>query len=157
MKKKLVAIIALLTVSIMSAQSKNDLLKEFQNLEEKLVEVSFKYDKKLQNFYKKEGGEQVVISESITEGNFTDEDFKDFGKEDKNFSKDDNMKETMKAFVETYDDNAKNKNAMGVEFEKENPSNEDKEFMKVMKEYDAEMSKIEKKMYEVAKKYLAKK
>lgn len=157
MKKNFITIIALLVTTIISAQSKNELLKEFQNLEEKLGEVNLKYDKKLQKFQGNTGDEMVY--EDIKEDDLSNEDFKEFGKESGNLSEDSSVVETMKMFVEMYDGNAENKK-MYAEFENEGDKKlltKDKDYLKIVKAYEDETAKIEKKMYEIAKKYLAKK
>lgn len=157
MKKSFIAIIALLVTGIISAQSKSDLFKEFQKLEEKLGEISLKYDKKFQKLQK--NGSDKMIVDDFKESDFKEEDFKDFGKDDDYTSEDDSVKEAMKTFVEMHEDNIKN-DTIGNEFEgieEEKTSEKDKEFIKIQKEYEAERLKVEKKMYEIAKKYLAKK
>lgn len=153
MKKGLIAIITLLTVGVISAQSKKDLQKEFENLEQKMEQLSEKYDAKLQKFEENQVY-KVEADTSFDESNFKDEDFKDF---DKNFG----TEEAMKMFVEMYETTTKEDEAALNEFGKENESQKistnEKEYFKILNEYEVEATKIEKKMYEVAKKYFSKK
>lgn len=157
MKKGLIAIITLLTVGVISAQSKKDLQKEFENLEKQMEQLSEKYDAKLQKFeenqiYKVE--DKLEADTNFDESNFKDEDFKDF---DKNFG----TEEAMKMFVEIYETNIKENEIALNELEKNDKNQKvsanEKEYFKTLNEYEVEATKIEKKMYEVAKKYFSKK
>lgn len=148
MKKGLIAIITLLTVGVISAQSKKDLQKEFENLEQKMEQLSEKYDAKLQKF------EENQVYKVDADTSFDESNFKDF---DKNFG----TEEAMKMFVEMYETTTKEDEAALNEFGKENESQKisanEKEYFKILNEYEVEATKIEKKMYEVAKKYFSKK
>lgn len=152
MKKGLIAIITLLTVGVISAQSKKDLQKEFENLEKQMEQLSEKYDAKLQKF---EENQVYEVGDKVKEdANFKDEDFKDF---DKNFG----TEEAMKMFVEIYETNIKENEIALNELEKNDKNQKvsanEKEYFKTLNEYEVEATKIEKKMYEVAKKYFSKK
>lgn len=150
MKRSLIAIIALLSVGIMTAQSKNTLEKEFLNLDEQVVAISKKYDAKFIELDKK-----YIKEEKLAELDIDENELAKIEDEFNSFSKDITTKEIMELFVDSYEERQNNEN--NLDDENEEISEQDKAYLALANKLYNETSSIEKKMYEIAKKYLAKK
>lgn len=150
MKRSLIAIIALLSVGIMTAQSKNTLEKEFLNLDEQVVAISKKYDAKFIELDKK-----YIKEEKLAELDIDENELAKIEDEFNSFSKNITTKEIMELFVDSYEERQNNEN--NLDDENEEISEQDKAYLALANKLYNETSSIEKKMYEIAKKYLAKK
>lgn len=155
MKKNFIAIIALLVTGIISAQSKSDLQKEFERLEKKMEEITLKYDAKLAKLDSNNAEQTPQKGIKDMPDDFGNDDFKGdlFGEKT-------STKDKMKMFVEMYESDAKEGNNMSdffSEMSNEKQSAKDKEYFKLVKEFETKRAEIDKKMYEIAKKYLSKK
>lgn len=150
MKRSLIVIIALLSVGIMTAQSKNMLEKEFLNLDEQVVAISKKYDAKFIELDKK-----YIKEEKLAELDIDENELAKIEDEFNSFSKDITTKEIMELFVDSYEERQNNEN--NLDDENEEISEQDKAYLALANKLYNETSSIEKKMYEIAKKYLAKK
>lgn len=150
MKRSLIAIITLLSVGIMTAQSKNTLEKEFLNLDEQVVAISKKYDAKFIELDKK-----YIKEEKLAELDIDENELAKIEDEFNSFSKDITTKEIMELFVDSYEERQNNEN--NLDDENEEISEQDKAYLALANKLYNETSSIEKKMYEIAKKYLAKK
>lgn len=157
--KKSLLIIALLTLGILSAQSKSDLKKEFKQLEKKMGEVNKKFDSKMEKMEKDMGGDRDMEDFKVDNSDF--EDAESFSDEFEGLDEDSSIEESMKMFVEMYQEikkERKSKNNDLFEYQGKKKSKKEKEeYLKVVKEYEDETAKIEDRMYEVAKKYIEKK
>lgn len=150
MKRSLIAIITLLSVGIMTAQSKNTLEKEFLNLDEQVVAISKKYDAKFIELDKK-----YIKEEKLAELDIDENELAKIEDEFNSFSKNITTKEIMELFVDSYEERQNNEN--NLDDENEEISEQDKAYLALANKLYNETSSIEKKMYEIAKKYLAKK
>lgn len=158
MRKSLV-IIALLTAGMLSAQSKSDLKKEFEQLEKKIGEANKKFDSKIGKMEKDIGGDREMEDFKIDESDFGEGE-EGFGDELEGLDKEGSTEESMKMFVEMYQETKKARNLKDDgSFKKKGKkqSAKEKEYLKIVKEYDDEIAKIEDRMYKVAKKYIEKK
>lgn len=156
MRKSLV-IIALLTVGMLSAQSKSELKKEFEQLEKQMSEINKKFDSKIQKL-NKDMGEDGDMKDFKSD----DLDLEDLGEDIGGLEKDNSTEELMKMFVEMYKENkeareSKDDDDFSEDDQEKKQSAKEKAYLKVMKEYEAETAKIEAKMYKIAKKYIEKK
>lgn len=156
MRKGLV-IIALLTAGVLSAQSKSDLKKEFEQLEKEMNKVSKNFDLKVQKMTKDMGEDEDMENVKMDD---SDLDMEGFGKEFEDLDKNSSTEDLMKMFVEMYQENKKERESKDDDFfedQDEKQSAKEKEYLKSIKEYEGKIAKIEAKMYKVAKKYLGKK
>lgn len=152
MKKSIIAIITIFSIGITHAQNKEELKKEFLNLKSKITEVAQKHDSKLRKLLQE-------IDKKGVEKLFDENDFKgdNFNSLEKEESFDKVAKYFTKAYEERTDEDKKADFYYINEVEKYKAYGKEKEYIKILKEYKTQALAIEKKMYEITKKYLSKK